>query len=178
MKTIIFSCSERQDNLSIKASKAVSQYFDNVEVIDLRDYHLNTIGTTDEATNKHLAQITQKFTEAKQVIFLSPEYNWSLSPSAKNLIDYLSFNRDIWNGKIFMCFGCSAGRGGRLPIIELWTILNKVIAFSNAQSIISPYHIEITANLLDENDNFVASFQSVAAAVFENHKKLVSKISL
>jgi len=109
------------------------------------------------------------------VVFVSPEYNWGLSPCAKNLIDHLSFHPEAWNGKIFMCFGCSAGRGGRLPIIELWTIVNKVISFSKAIAVVSPYHIEITANLLDENAEFIESFKETAKNVFDNHNRLAAK---
>lgn len=175
MKTIIFSCSERQDNLSIKASSAVAKYFSDVEIIDLRDFHLNIMGTADENTNQNLQQLVGKFKEAQQIIFVSPEYNWGLSPNAKNVIDYLSFQSDIWSGKVFMCFGCSVGRGGRLPIIELWKTLNKIISLSHAISIVSPYHIEITANLLSENAEFIESFKKTADGVFANHKAIAEK---
>jgi NAD(P)H-dependent FMN reductase len=175
MKTIIFSCSERAENLSFKAAKAILSYFEDAEIIDLRNYHLQLIGTADDNTNKNLEILFQKFEEAQQIIFVSPEYNWSISPNAKNLLDYLSMNDKIWSEKIFMCFGCSAGRGGRLPIIELWKNINKIISFTHSISFVSPFHIEITANLLSEDGQFIDSFKPTAEKVFQNHKKLLEK---
>jgi NAD(P)H-dependent FMN reductase len=174
MRTTIFSCSERQDNLTFKAAKAVAHYFDNPEIVDLRNYHLNIFGTADEDSQKNLAELTRKFKESEQIVIISPEYNWGLSPNAKNLLDYLSVSKDneIWNEKVFMCFGCSAGRGGRLPVIELWKILNKLITFANATSVVSPYHLEITGNLISPKETFIADFEKTAERIFNNHKKL------
>ncbi|MFN5540157.1 MAG: NADPH-dependent FMN reductase [Candidatus Melainabacteria bacterium] len=178
MKTIILSCSEKQDNLSIRCAKAINSYLPEAEIIDLREFHLNIFGTADAETQANLSKLTETFSQANQVIIISPEYNWGLSPNAKNLIDYLSGNTDIWSNKVFMCFGCSAGRGGRLPIIELWKTINKIISLSHACSIVSPYHIEITSNLLDENNQFIENFKPTAQQVFDNHKKLVSKFQI
>lgn len=173
IKTLIFACSERDDNLSLKSAKAISKFILGAEIIDLRQYHLQLIGTADESTNANLQALNSKFQEAQQIIFVSPEYNWSVSGNAKNLLDYLSFSKAIWDNKVFMCFGCSAGRGGRLPIIELWTILNKIIAFTQANSIVSSYHLEITANLLNENHEFIESFKDTAQKVFDSQAKIV-----
>ncbi|MDJ0624786.1 MAG: NAD(P)H-dependent oxidoreductase [Candidatus Caenarcaniphilales bacterium] len=175
MKTIIFSCSERSENLSLRSSKAIQAYIKDSTIIDLSEYHLNIYGTQNDQTQKNLAHLKNEFKAAKQIIFVSPEYNWGLSPNAKNLIDFLSGDSSIWNEKVFMCFGCSAGRGGRLPIIELWKTLNKIIALSNSISIVSPYHIEITANLLDESNEFVNEFKEIARLIFENQAKLLER---
>jgi NAD(P)H-dependent FMN reductase len=175
MKTLIISCSQRPENLSFRASQAIQKYFPASEIIDMREFPLAMIGVQDEVSVKNLEAILEKFNEANHIVFVSPEYNWGISPCCKNLIDHLSGLGDIWSDKVFMCFGCSAGRGGRQPVIELWRILNKIIALSNSISIVSPYHIEITSNLLSEENSFVDSFSSVSNSVFSHHHKLAKK---
>ncbi|MDX1921411.1 MAG: NAD(P)H-dependent oxidoreductase [Candidatus Caenarcaniphilales bacterium] len=175
MQTLIFACSERENNFTRRASEAVSRFLPEPEIIELKDFHLNIFGTADEDTRQKLQVIKEKFMQAQQIIFVSPEYNWGLSPNAKNLIDYLSGDSGIWSDKVFMAFGCSIGRGGRLPIIELWKTLNKIIALSNSISIVSPFHIEITSNLLTSENDFTDEFKPIAKAVFENHSKVAER---
>jgi len=66
MKTIIFSCSERQDNLSIRAAKAVARHLPNSTVIDLRDYPLNNIGIKEESKDNNFIKLLTKLTTGQK----------------------------------------------------------------------------------------------------------------
>ncbi len=173
MKTIIFSCSARQDSLTLRFSKLLQELLPSSSLLCLRDLALADIGreaTTEQAQN--LSQINAAFAGAEKVLILSPEYNWSLSASAKTLLDHLSMSAASWNNKVITCFGCSAGRGGRLPILELWNISNKIIAFSKAQALVSPYHYELNASALASDGSFEASFLKSLKEVLANDQTL------
>jgi NAD(P)H-dependent FMN reductase len=175
MNALILSCSERPDNLTLRFARFVSEYFPEAELVELSELHLNLMGHADDSSQANLETLKSKFAAAAQVVFLSPEYNWGLAPNAKNLIDYLSGDTAIWTGKVFMCFGCSAGRGGRLPILDMWRILNKVISFNGAISVVSPYHLELNSLVLDEAGEIDDGFREVAARTFANHAKLAGR---
>ena len=53
--------------------------------------------------------------------------------------------------------GISNGRGGRQPALDMTTVVNKIISFTNSYSIVSPklYESHDTAINLDENGQFM-----------------------
>ncbi|MDX1917727.1 MAG: NAD(P)H-dependent oxidoreductase [Candidatus Caenarcaniphilales bacterium] len=171
---LIIACSERDESFTLRCAQLIESMLSGSKVLDLRDYHLDLFDGKKD-TQANLPSLKESFRMARQVLFVSPEYNWSISPNAKNLIDYLSFEPELWDDKVFACFGCSAGRGGRLPIIELWKIINKLISFSHAISILSPYHVEFNAGALDDSKNFSESFQSTLRKALDHHQRLAKR---
>ena len=59
----------------------------------------------------------------------------------------------MWDKKVFAVAGISNGRGGKMPGIQLMYILNKIINYSNWDSVVSPRNFEshFTQLALDEN---------------------------
>lgn len=53
--------------------------------------------------------------------------------------------------------GISNGRGGRQPALDMTTVMNKLISFTNSYSIVSPklYESHETDKNLDEHGHFV-----------------------
>jgi chromate reductase len=56
---------------------------------------------------------------------------------------------------VFATVGISSGRGGRIPAVQLGTVLNKLIGFMNCHSIVSAkiFESQFTPAVLDENGN-------------------------
>lgn len=96
---------------------------------------------------------------ADLVFFALPEYNWTAPPQATNTIHQLGGPafKHLFENKVFAMAGTSSGRGGRQPALDMTTVTNKIISFTNSYSIISPklYESHDTANNLDENGHFV-----------------------
>ncbi|MCU0392600.1 MAG: NADPH-dependent oxidoreductase, partial [Thermoflexibacter sp.] len=61
----------------------------------------------------------------------------------------------LFDNKIFAFCGVSSGRGGRLPAIQMMTLFNKIISFTNKYAIVSPkvYESHDTDKNVDENGN-------------------------
>ncbi len=96
---------------------------------------------------------------ADLVIFAMPEYNWTAPPQATNTIHQLGGPafKHLFENKVFAMVGISNGRGGRQPALDMTTVLNKIISFTNSYSIVSPklYESHETDKNLDENGQFV-----------------------
>ncbi len=96
---------------------------------------------------------------ADLVVFAMPEYNWTAPPQATNTIHQLggpAFG-DLFANKVFAMAGVSNGRGGRQPALDMTTVVNKIISFTNRYSIVSPklYESHETDKNLDENGQFI-----------------------
>lgn len=104
-------------------------------------------------------EITSTWEAADLVIFVLPEYNWTAPPQATNTIHQLGGPafRHLFDNKVFAMVGVSSGRGGRQPALDMTTITNKIISFTNSYSIISPklYESHETDKNLDENGQFI-----------------------
>jgi len=172
MSTAILSCSERQDSLTLKCSQLISQYFTDAQIIDLKK---ESIAIFPNASPESLSKTKDIIRQSSQIIIVSPEYNWSISPTAKNLLDYLGADAKLWDNKVFMCHGVSVGRGGRLPIIELWQIINKLIFFTKSCSVLSPYNLEFNQLSFNEDGTANSGFLNICEEVFSNHKKLAER---
>lgn len=97
--------------------------------------------------------------QADLVIFVLPEYNWTAPAQATNAIHQVGgpHFRHLFNNKVFAMAGVSNGRGGRQPALDMTTVVNKMISFSNSYSIVSPklYESHETDKNLDETGLFV-----------------------
>jgi chromate reductase len=110
-------------------------------------------------------ELTSAWEAADLVLFAMPEYNWTAPPQATNAIHQLggpSF-KHLFDNKVFAMVGISNGRGGRQPALDMTTVMNKIISFTNSYSIVSPklYESHDTDKNLDENGHFSANGHEV-----------------
>lgn len=68
----------------------------NYEIIDIADYQLPFLGTTD-GTEPGIAAWTEKIFSLDGFVFIVQEYNHSISGALKNALDIA--NREAWNNK-------------------------------------------------------------------------------
>lgn len=103
------------------------------------------------------SDLVQKWSEAKLVIFVVPEYNWMTSGELINTLHQLGDDdfSYLFDNKVFAFVGVSSGRGGRRPCLEVGIMVNKLISFLNKTAIVSPKLFESheTAKNLDESGN-------------------------
>jgi chromate reductase len=114
--------------------------------------------------------LIEKWHNAALVIITAPEYNWSTNAELINLAHQLGTKNHayLFNNKVFAFVGVSTGRGGRQSALEQMMIFNKIISFTNNQSIVCPKlweshetHLNInTTTLLSENKVYTDSAQN------------------
>lgn len=176
MKVAILSGSSRKDNNTIRVSKAIKTCLvrdsfneEDVEIVDFINYDIPFFNGEELNRNtptNFQAELYEAMKNAQIIFILSPEYNWFPSAEIVNLIHRLASgqNKDLFDEKIFATAGISAGKGGKVPAVQLTYVLNKVINFLDLQSIVSARIFESmhTPSYLDTSGNFIgdASFET------------------
>ena len=118
--------------------------------------------------------------EANLLIVLTPEYNWFPSAEVINMIHQLAGAnyKHIFDNTVVATVGVSAGRGGRMPAVQLGYVFNKIFNVFDLNSITSPRTfeaqevtkcIDAEGNLLD-NEMFNSGFTE-----FLNYSMKVAK---
>lgn len=167
MKIAIIAGSPRANSNTLRFCQFVQHILQEggeheVTLVDFAKYDLPFAGADwlkpDALTPFQQALVTA-WGEADLVFFASPEYNWGANPQLTNAFNLLggpAFKR-LFENKVFALAGTSNGRGGRQPALDMGTILNKVISFTNSYSIVSPklYESHETDKNLDANGHFV-----------------------
>lgn len=133
-----------------------------VAVVTFEAYDIPLVGQgtiNKEALTPFQDELISTWAAADLVIFAMPEYNWTAPPQATNVIHQLggpAFNY-LFDNKVFAMVGISSGRGGRQPALDMTTVVNKIISFTNNYSIVSPklYESHETALNLNEEGRFV-----------------------
>lgn len=79
----------------------------NYEIVDIADFHLPFLGTTD-GTEPGIAAWNAKLAELDGFVFIVQEYNHSITGALKNAID---FAREAWNNKAagIVSYGSTGG---------------------------------------------------------------------
>ncbi|MGG3928014.1 NADPH-dependent FMN reductase [Metabacillus fastidiosus] len=79
----------------------------NYEIVDIADYNLPFLGTTD-GTEPGIAAWNEKLTELDGFVFIVQEYNHSITGALKNALD---FAREAWNNKAagIVSYGSTGG---------------------------------------------------------------------
>lgn len=147
MKIGIISGSSRKGNNTLRVAKAIFNEFQDAEIIDFQDYDIPVF--SGEGLKEGDESVFQKglirVMDASDLLFiLTPEYNWFPSAEVVNMIHTLGNNtyKHLFDNKVIVTVGVSAGRGGRMPAVQLGYVLNKVISFFNLNSVVSPKNFE------------------------------------
>ncbi|RYF76774.1 MAG: NADPH-dependent oxidoreductase [Cytophagaceae bacterium] len=167
MRIAIISTSPRANSNTLRFCKFVQNVLlesgqHEVTVIDFAEYDLPFVGTAwmkPDTLTPFQQTFISAWGEAELVFFASPEYNWTATPQIINAFNSLggpAFSQ-LFENKVFAMVGTSNGRGGRQPALDMTTVLNKVISFTNSFSIISPklYESHETDKNLDADGQFI-----------------------
>lgn len=167
MKIALISTSSRKNSNSLRFVNYLRQILTeeahhDVSIVTFEQYDIPFVGQgtvkKDELTPFQEELITN-WEAADLVVFVMPEYNWTAPPQATNTIHQLGGPafKYLFDNKVFAMVGVSNGRGGRQPALDMTTVVNKIISFTNSYSIVSPklYESHETGNNLDENGQFV-----------------------
>ncbi len=100
LKIGIILGSTRQGRVSPQVGAWVKEIADkrgdaNYEIVDIADYQLPFLGTTD-GTEPGIAAWNQKLSQLDGFVFIVQEYNHSITGALKNALD---FAREAWNNK-------------------------------------------------------------------------------
>lgn len=167
MKIALISTSSRKNSNSLRFVNYLRQVLTeedhhDVSIVSFDHYDIPFVGQgavkKDELT-PFQEELVNAWAGADLIIFAMPEYNWTAPPQATNAIHQLSGPnfKHLYDNKVFAMVGVSSGRGGRQPALDMTTVVNKIISFTNSYSIVSPklYESHETGNNLDENGTFV-----------------------
>ncbi|MEA5428296.1 MULTISPECIES: NADPH-dependent FMN reductase [Arcicella] len=163
MNIAIIATSPRKNSNSLRFSKYLQKVlkasgFENSTIVDFHHFDIPSVGRgtvqKDDLT-LFQAELIGVWEKADLVFFVSPEYNWTVNGDLLNALHQLG-SKDfvhLFNNKVFALAGVSNGRGGKVPCLELTTVINKIINFTNQHSVISPriYESHETAKNLDEH---------------------------
>ncbi len=165
LKISIISTSPRKNSSSLRVAKQIKQLLENkaienVQLVDFENYDIPLVGqgelNKDQLTDFQ-QQLISTWAGGELVFFIVPEYNWTTSPQLINAVHQLGGEpfSYLFDEKTFAFCGVSSGRGGRIPAIEMTTLFNKIISFTNKYAVVSPkiYESHDTAKNIDENGN-------------------------
>jgi chromate reductase, NAD(P)H dehydrogenase (quinone) len=163
LKISIISASPRKNSNSLRVAKRIKQMlesknFQHLQLCNFENYDIPWVGQGDwdkDQLSDFQQKLIQTWASGELLIFIVPEYNWNTAPQLINAIDQLGgapFDY-LFDNKVFAFCGVSSGRGGRLPAIQMMTLFNKIISFTNKYAVVSPkiYESHDTAKNIDEN---------------------------
>ncbi|MFT5723025.1 MAG: chromate reductase [Bacteroidia bacterium] len=151
MKVAILSGTSRKGNNTVRVAKAIEQLHKtqnhDCSVVDFRAYDLPFFNgkPIDEANPTPFQKdLLGTWGDADLVYILSPEYNWLVSPELANMTNHYSGkdHKYLYDNKVFAFVGVSSGIGGRLPTMQLSSVIEKLIFFLGGQSVCSPNKFE------------------------------------
>ncbi|PWK28868.1 chromate reductase [Arcicella aurantiaca] len=169
MNIAVIATSPRHNSNSLRFSKYIQKTlqtsdYKNVTVVDFHHYDIPSVGRgtvkKDDLTTFQ-NELISAWEKADLVFFVTPEYNFTVNGDLLNALHQLG-SKDfahLFNNKTFALAGVSSGRGGKVPCLELTTVINKIINFSNQYSVVSPriYESHETYKNLDENADSVGN---------------------
>lgn len=166
MKITLISTSSRKNSNSLRfvsymRNLLASEGQHEVSIVSFEDYDIPYVGqgsVKKDALTPFQSELIGAWESADLVLFAMPEYNWTAPPQATNTIHQLGGPgfKHLFDNKVFAMVGISNGRGGRQPALDMTTVVNKIISFTNSYSIISPklYESHETDKNIDENGHF------------------------
>ncbi len=167
MHIALIATSSRPNSNSLRFVKYLSQLLTEsnqhtVQIVTYEHYDIPFVGQGNlnaTALTPFQQELTSAWAAADLIIFALPEYNWTAPAQATNAIHQLGTPafKHLFTDKVFAMVGISNGRGGRQPALDMGTVVNKLISFTNSYSIVSPklYESHETDKNLDVDGQFI-----------------------
>ena len=128
------------------AKMAVEACGMEVDMLDPRETALSFPGETDHETHKEA--IRKRVGQASGAVFVTPEYDGSISAILKLMIEHFGYPSDL-SGKPAAIVGCAGGRIGAIKAIEhLRSLLNHTGVFVMPHA----YSIPQVFKVFDDDD--------------------------
>ncbi|MBD2700436.1 NAD(P)H-dependent oxidoreductase [Spirosoma sp. BT702] len=167
MKIALISTSSRPNSNSLRFVNYLLHVLaeegqHEVSIVSFEKYDIPYVGQGTLQADKltpFQQELISTWEAADLIIFAMPEYNWTAPPQATNTVHQLGgpVFKHLFDNKVFAMVGISNGRGGRQPALDMTTVVNKLISFTNSYSIVSPklYESHETAVNLDAEGHFI-----------------------
>ncbi|MEY2923502.1 MAG: hypothetical protein RLZZ337_42 [Bacteroidota bacterium] len=162
MNVTIISGSARKGNNTLRVAFAIQKLMKDAEVIDFQEYDIPNFNEdfTDKGNETPFQKkLISAINESNLLFVLTPEYNWFPSAEVINMVHQLATSQyiHIFDEKVISTVGVSAGRGGRMPAVQLGYVFNKIIGFFKLNSITSPHTFEAqeVVKCIDEEGNLL-----------------------
>ncbi|QQE77701.1 NADPH-dependent FMN reductase [Alicyclobacillus sp. SO9] len=111
MNVICMVGSLRKDSYNMQFAKTLQERYTDKFHLDILD--IGQLPYYNEDIEQNPGEVVQSFKQqvaaADAVIFVTPEYNWSIPGVLKNALDWLSRVDKVMNGKPVLTAGVSAG---------------------------------------------------------------------
>ena len=174
MKLVFLIGSQREGSLNKLLAKEIEKEFADYDIVE---YYPNDFkmfnGDFEHPEEAWIKKIREDIREADGVIIASPEYNYSVPGTVKNMVDWLSRPNDeekyLIGGKNFAVVGVTQGLDGtRLAQKELIAVLHQLRAKIDAMNTISiPF--------ADEEGKFIADNKERIKDFADKFKKFIEK---
>ena len=169
MNIAIIATSPRKNSNSLRFSRHLQKVLQasnnqDTTIVDFHYFDIPSVGRgiiNKDALTDFQRELLTAWEKADLVFFVTPEYNFTVNGDLLNALHQLG-SKDfahLFHDKVFAWAGVSAGRGGKNPCLDLTTVINKIINFSNQYSVVSPRIFESheTHKNLDENADSVGN---------------------
>lgn len=131
-----------------------------VSLVDFQHYDIPLINQGDvhpDTFSQFQQNLAQSLIEAHVVFIITPEYNWSTTPEILNWLHRFGDRKyaNHFDEKTFALVGVSTGKGGKAPALHLQSVLNKIISFTDLNSVVSAkiFESHFTKDTLDAEGN-------------------------
>lgn len=174
MKLVFLIGSQREGSLNKLLAKEIEKEFADYDIVEYypKDFKMFN-GDLEHPEEAWIKKIREDIREAEGVIIASPEYNYSVPGTVKNMVDWLSRPNDeekyLIGGKNFAVVGVTQGLDGtRLAQKELIAVLHQLRANIDAMNTISiPF--------ADEEGKFIADNKERIKDFADKFKKFIEK---
>ncbi len=164
MKLVFLIGSQREGSLNKLLAREVEKEFGDYEIVE---YYPNDFkmfnGDLEKPEEAWIKKIREDIREAEGVIIASPEYNYSVPGTVKNMIDWLSRPNDegkyLIGGKKFALLGVTMGLDAtRLAQKELTAVLHQLGAHIDTKNMISVPFADAQGKFVEENKERIKNF--------------------
>ena len=164
MKLVFLIGSQREGSLNKLLAKEIEKEFADYDIVE---YYPNDFKMFNQDLEKPeedwIKKIREDIREAEGVIIVSPEYNYSVPGTVKNMVDWLSRPNDdgkyLIGGKNFAVLGTTQGLDGtRLAQKELTAVLHQLRANIDASNFIAIPFADEEGKFIQDNKERIKDF--------------------
>lgn len=174
----IISGSGREESVTFRIALALQNWLKectshNIGIIDSRDYKLpvlQNVFNSIENTPDAFKPLTERIFNANAFIWVSPEYNGSITPALKNLIDHYP---KLLHKPVGIVSGSYGQLGGMRAAQQMILLATAMFGIPSPQLLIVPFvdkKFDSKGKLVDESfhknvHNFISEFLWLAERV-------------